>query len=173
MGMLSIGACGSWAMMKSRYVGTFTNDIVDGAEHRDRCIVNPYNGKDRVIHNLTREIVPFQFHFFVNFEHRREMLQGGMSSATCTNLEFMQMLEKIDIGKKNIHVKIEWVGLMREGFGKTNDSSRGWGEAIDGFNSNDRGDMGIVEEGKGVSSLAKCIDLVTLRCGLALHLHSV
>jgi hypothetical protein len=173
MGMLGIGACGSWATTKSRCAGIFTNDVVDGAEHRDRRIVNPYNGKDRVVHNLARESVPFQFHFFVDLEHRREMLGGGTNGAACTNLEFAQMFEKIDVGKKVIHVNVEWVGLMREGFGKTNNSGRCWGEAIDGFNSNDGGDTGIVEEGKGVSSLAKCIDLVALRCGLALHLHSV
>lgn len=62
---------------------------------------------------------------------------------------------------------------MRESSSKTNDCGGCWGKTIDGLNSNDRGDARIVEEGKGVSGLAMCIDLLALRCGLALHLHGM
>lgn len=99
-GMFGIGACGSWATTKSRYAGILTDDVVDGAEHRNRYIVNPYNGKNRVVHNLTRESVPFLFHFIVDLERRREMLGGGTNGAACANLKVAQMLEKIYVVKK-------------------------------------------------------------------------
>lgn len=99
-GMGSISTGGSRSETKTGDMGLFTSDLVDGAEHGDRCIINPYNSKNGVVNDCTRECVPFKLALLVDLESWRELLGGNTDSATSTDLEVAQSLKRGILEKK-------------------------------------------------------------------------
>lgn len=101
-GMGGIGTGGLRAISKMRDTGIVTGDLVDGAKHGDRCIINPNNSKDSVVNNGTRELIPLILELLINFKKGRELLIVDAGCATGTNLKTTQVLEQRKTLKKKL-----------------------------------------------------------------------